>query len=273
MDYGRQTIFTEGRRFLEIEMANQKVLITAGASGIGRAIARAFAAKGNPVAVLDIDERALKALASEFASIEPFKCDVSSRSELERVVPAAVEALGGLDVLINNAGISGPTAPVEAFDPDAWDKVMQINLGGTFNVTRLAIPHLKQSNAASIIIMSSVAGRFGYPNRSAYSTSKWGLIGFMKTLARELGEDGIRVNAILPGAVAGERIENVLAGRARLSGRTVEDERKQAMALQSLQRFVDPDDIAALALFITSDAGKSISGQMLPIDNDMQQAS
>ncbi|CAG9271258.1 3-oxoacyl-(Acyl-carrier-protein) reductase [Paraburkholderia unamae] len=254
-------------------MGSQRVLITAGASGIGRAMAHAFAQNGASVAVIDIDEAALKTLAAELPGIETFKCDVSSRVEIEQVVPQAIGALGGLDVLVNNAGISGPTAPVESFDPDAWDKVMQINLGGTFNVTRLAIPHLKQSGAASIIVMSSVAGRFGYPNRSAYSTSKWGLIGFTKTLSRELGEWGIRVNAILPGAVAGQRIENVLAGRAQLSGRPVEDERREAMSLQSLQRFVDPNDIAALALFITSDAGKSISGQLLPIDNDMQQAS
>lgn len=254
-------------------MSKQKVLVTAGASGIGREIARAFLENGARVGVIDIDEAALKALTQELPGIETFTCDVSNRSEIEQVVPAAIAALGGLDVLVNNAGISGPTAPVEAFDPDAWDKVMQINLSGTFNVTRLAIPHLKRSESGSIIVMSSVAGRFGYPNRSAYSASKWGLIGFTKTLSRELGEYGIRVNTILPGAVAGERMENVLAGRAKLSGRTVEEERKQAMSIQSLQRFVDPRDIAALALFIASDAGKSISGQMLPIDNDMQTAS
>jgi len=257
----------------EVAMANQKVLITAGASGIGRAIAHAFAKAGASVAVIDIDETALRALALDLPGVQTFKCDVSIRTEIEQAVPAAIGALGGLDVLVNNAGISGPTAPVESFDPDAWDMVVQINLSGTFNVTRLAIPHLKQSGAASIIVMSSVAGRFGYPNRSAYSASKWGLIGFTKTLSRELGEAGIRVNTILPGAVAGERIENVLAGRAKLSGRPVEEERRLAMSLQSLQRFVDPNDIAALVVFVASDAGKSISGQILPIDNDMQQAS
>jgi NAD(P)-dependent dehydrogenase (short-subunit alcohol dehydrogenase family) len=155
----------------------------------------------------------------------------------------------------------------------AWEKVMQINLHGTFNVTRLAIPFLKKSQAASIIVMSSLAGRYGYPNRSAYSTSKWGLIGFTKTLALELGAFGIRVNAILPGAVSGERIENVLAGRAKLSGRSLEAERESALSIQSLKRFVDPKDIAALAFFLASDAGKSISGQMLPIDNDAAKAS
>lgn len=254
-------------------MSVQKVLVTAGASGIGRAIALAFANNGAKVFVVDVDASGLSALATASPNIDTAVCDMASRADIERVVPQAVEALGGLDVLVNNAGISGPTSSVENYDPDAWDAVMQINLGGTFNVTRLAISYLKQSRAGSIIVMSSVAGRFGYPNRSAYSVSKWGLIGFTKTLSRELGDSGVRVNAILPGAVEGDRIESVLAGRAQVSGRSVDDERRDAMSIQSLQRFVDPKDIAAMAVFLASDAAKSISGQMLPIDNDMQQAS
>jgi NAD(P)-dependent dehydrogenase (short-subunit alcohol dehydrogenase family) len=252
---------------------NQRVLVTAGASGIGREIARAFAANGARVFVCDIDAKGLDDLVQEIPGVATAVCDISKRDDIERMVPFGVNALGGLDVLVNNAGISGPTSPVEDFDSDAWDKVVQINLNGTFNVTRLAIPHLKKSLAGVIVIMSSVAGRFGYPNRSAYCATKWGLIGFTKTLSRELGAFGIRANAILPGAVAGPRIEKVFEGRAKLSGRSVEEERKAAMAIQSLQRFVDPRDIAALAVFLASDAGKSISGQMLPIDNDTQQAS
>lgn len=254
-------------------MPAQRVLVTAGASGIGREIAHAFVAAGAKVFVNDIDAAGLASLARESTSIATSVCDMSRRDEIERMVPEAVATLGGLDVLVNNAGISGPTAPVEEFDPAAWEQVMQINLNGTFYVTRLAIPHLRKSPAGSIIVMSSVAGRYGYPNRSAYAVSKWGLVGFTKTLSRELGESGIRVNAILPGAVDGSRIDKVLEGRAQASGRPVEEERSRAMALQSLQRFVDPKDIAALAVFLASDAGKSISGQMLPIDNDMQTAS
>lgn len=254
-------------------MSAQKVLVTAGASGIGREIARAFANNGAKVFVVDVDASGLAALAAELPEIATAVCDMANRTDIERAVPEAIRALGGLDVLVNNAGVAGPTSSVENYDPDAWDAVMQINLNGTFNVTRLAIPHLKRSRAGSIIMMSSVAGRFGYPNRSAYSVSKWGLIGFTKSLSRELGESGVRVNAILPGAVEGERIESVLAGRAQMSGRSVEEERRDAMSIQSLQRFVDPRDIAAMAVFLASDAGKSISGQMLPIDNDMQQAS
>lgn len=251
----------------------QRVLVTAGASGIGKEIAKAFVANGAKVCICDIDVTALDTAAKDIPGLITEVCDVSKRQDIERMVAAAVKSLGGLDVLVNNAGISGPTAPVEEMDPDAWEMVMQVDLTGTFNVTRLAIPHLKQSSAGVIINMSSVAGRFGYANRSPYCTAKWGLIGFTKTLSIELGAHGIRANAILPGAVGGARIEKVFEGRAQASGKPMEEIRKEAMAVQSIKRLVDPKDIAALAVFLASDAAKSISGQMVPIDNDMQAAS
>jgi len=254
-------------------MNNQRVLVTAGAAGIGREIVRAFAAGGATVFVCDIDAEGLRALAEEIEELKTGVCDVSSRNDIERMVGEAVQALGGLDVLVNNAGISGPTAPVEDMDPDEWEKVIQVDLNGTFNVTRLAIPHLKKSKAGVIINMSSVAGRFGYANRSPYCTTKWGIIGFTKTLSIELGEHGIRANAILPGAVDGPRIQRVFEGRAKQSSKSLDEIEQEAMAVQSIKRLVDPRDIAALAVFLASDAAKSISGQMLPIDNDMQQAS
>jgi NAD(P)-dependent dehydrogenase (short-subunit alcohol dehydrogenase family) len=249
---------------------SQRVLVTAGATGIGREFVRAFAANGAKVFVSDIDSKALDALAWEIKGLVTGICDNSKRSDIEAMVASAAEALGGLDVLINNAGIAGPTTPVEETNPDEWETVINVNLTGTFNVTRLAIPHLKKSSAPSIIIMSSAAGRFGFPNRSSYAASKWGLIGLTKTLSRELGKFDIRVNAILPGPVAGDRIERVIEARAKLSGRPLDEETACAMSLLSLQRFVDPKHIAALAVFLASDAGKSISGQMLPIDNDAQ---
>jgi NAD(P)-dependent dehydrogenase (short-subunit alcohol dehydrogenase family) len=189
------------------------------------------------------------------------------------MIEACAVALDGIDVLINNAGIAGPTAPVEKIDPDDWDKVIQVDITGTFNVTRMAIPYLKRSSSGVIIIMSSVAGRFGYENRSPYSTAKWGLIGFTKTLSIELGRYGIRANAILPGPVAGPRIESVLEGRAKANNTTIEAERKNAMSVQSIKQFVDPKDVAALAVFLASDSARMISGQILPIDGDMQKAS
>jgi NAD(P)-dependent dehydrogenase (short-subunit alcohol dehydrogenase family) len=252
---------------------SQRVLVTAGAAGIGRAIVQAFAAAGAKVHVCDLDAAALAELRAQFPGVSTSVCDIGERAAVQAMVGQAAAALGGLDVLVNNAGISGPTASVEQMDPDAWEAVLRINLTGTFNATRHAIPHLKRSKDATILVMSSLAGRFGYPNRSPYSTSKWGLIGLTKTLARELGEFGIRVNAILPGAVEGPRIERVLEGRAAASGRSVDEERAGALANQSVKRFVAPEEIGALAVFLASDAARSISGQIVPIDGDSQSAS
>jgi len=251
---------------------SRRILVTAGASGIGREFVRAFAALGDVVFVCDINADALKILKTEIPEIVTHVCDISKRAEIEKMVHEGVNALGGFDVLINNAGIAGPTSPVDEIDPAEWDKVMQIDLTATFDVTRLTVPYLKKSGAASIINMSSMAGRFGYENRSPYSTAKWGIIGFTKTLSIELGRYGIRVNAILPGPVEGERMDRVLEGRAKLSGKTKEEEKQNALSLQSIKQFVDPRDIAALAVFLASDNAKMISGQLFPIDGDIQKA-
>jgi NAD(P)-dependent dehydrogenase (short-subunit alcohol dehydrogenase family) len=250
----------------------QRVLITAGAGGIGREIARAFTAQAGKVYVCDIDETALTAIRKEIPGVTAAHCDMASRTAIERMVPEAVAALGGLDVLVNNAGIAGPTQPVDRMPPAEWDKVVAVNLTAMFDVSRLAIPHLKKSKGGCIINLSSIAGRGGFPNRSPYAATKWGVIGLTKTLSMELGEWNIRANAIAPGAVGGERIERVFAGRASISGRSVEEERERAMSVQSLKGFVDPKDIAALCVFLASDAAKAISGQVIPIDNDRRHA-
>jgi NAD(P)-dependent dehydrogenase (short-subunit alcohol dehydrogenase family) len=250
----------------------QRVLITAGAAGIGREFARAFAAQGAKIFICDIDEAGLAAMAKEIPGLVTRRCDMAKRGEIEAMVPAATAALGGLDVLINNAGIAGLTLPVEQYPPDDWDKVVVVNLTGMFDVTRLAIPALKQSKAGVIINMSSIAGRYGFANRSPYAATKWAVIGFTKTLSLELGAHGIRANAIAPGAVAGERIVRVFQGRAQLSGRSMDEVKAEAFSQQSIEDFIDPKDIAQLAVFLASPAAKSISGQVLPIDNDRQRA-
>jgi NAD(P)-dependent dehydrogenase (short-subunit alcohol dehydrogenase family) len=248
----------------------QRVLITAGASGIGREMARAFAATGASVFTCDIDEPGLDALRAEIPGLFTTVCDMASRADIERMVPQGIAALDGLDVLINNAGIAGPTAPTDAMPPEEWDRTLAVNITGMFDVTRLAIPALKNSAAGCIINMSSIAGRLGFVNRSPYAASKWAVIGFTKTLALELGGNGIRANAILPGAVAGERIERVFAGRARIANTSIDDVRAQALANQSIKAMVDPRDIAQLAVYLASPAARAISGQAIPIDNDRQ---
>ena len=248
----------------------QRVLITAGAGGIGLVMARAFAQAGARVHVADIDQVAVAQAIGE--RISGSVTDVGDPASVERLFEDVGKELGGLDVLVNNAGISGPTAPVADYDPAGWSAVINVNLNGTFNVTRRAIPLLKESRQASIIVMSSVAGRFGYANRVAYATSKWGLVGFAKTLSLELGPLGITCNAIHPGGVEGDRVRNVLQARTGLSGRTLAQETEAALENQSIKKFVNPSDIAELVMFLAGPHGRSISGQSIPIDGDSKAA-
>ncbi|SPL71331.1 SDR family oxidoreductase [Acinetobacter stercoris] len=251
-------------------MEQQKVLISAGASGIGKAIANVFIKHQALVCVIDIDPEAIKHFKNAYPQALAFQADLSNLAELENIFGQAIQALGGLDVLVNNTGVSGPTVSMQELPIDEWQKVIQINLNSTFRLTQLAIPYLKQARTASIINMSSAAGRFGYPNRIAYSTTKWGLVGFTKTLAMELGADNIRVNAIAPGAVEGPRFLGVLQKRAEVSGRSLEEETLQSLEVQSLKYMVNPQHIGELAFFLASDSGKSISGQLIPVDGDTQ---
>jgi NAD(P)-dependent dehydrogenase (short-subunit alcohol dehydrogenase family) len=247
---------------------SQRVLITAGAGGIGLAIAKAFVANGARVHIADVNAEAVAAIVAENENISGSVGDISKAEDLDVLFNDVAEQLGGLDVLINNAGIAGATAPASDYPVDTWAAVVNINLTGTLMVTQRAIPLLKESTAGSILVMSSLAGRFGYPNRIAYATTKWGLVGFTKTLALELGEDGITANTIHPGAVDGPRMGSVLTGRAEVNGTTIEEETNKALDNQSIRKFIDPNDIAALALFLAGPHARTISGQMFPIDGD-----
>lgn len=238
---------------------------------LGQLVAEAGQEPGERGALLlhiaDLDEAALAEATGRSATTTGTVADVTDPAAVERLFADVHRELGGLDVLINSAGIAGPTASVEDYDAEAWNSVPAVNLTATFMVPQRAHPLLKASGRGSIIVMSSVAGRFGYPNRVAYSTTEWGLVGFAKTLALELGPHGITVNTIRPGAVAGARIERVLAGRAEASGTDVETERTKALDNQSVREFTDPADVGALAVFLAGPHGHSISGQVLPIDD------
>ena len=189
---------------------------------------------------------------------------------IQPMFETAMQALGGLDILVNNTGISGPTVAADELSFEDWTQVLNLNLNSTFMMTKLAIPYLKQSDSGAIINLSSIAGRMGYPFRLAYSTSKWGIIGFTKTLSMELGAFDIRVNAVLPGAVDGERVQRVLQARADAMNISLGEVTQNALANQSLKQFVNPKHIADLCVFLASDSASSISGQILPIDGDKQ---
>src|SRR3954470_11659351 len=203
---------------MDLDIKGLRVLVTAGANGIGLAIAHAFAAEGAKVHTCDVDVGALAALALSDPAITQTPCDVSDRAAVKRLFEEATAKLGGLDVLVNNAGIAGPTAKVAEMHPEDWDRCLEICLTGQFNCTRLAVPLLRQSNNASIVNISSAAGRLGFAMRTPYAAAKWGVIGFTKSLSTELGPDNIRVNAILPGLVAGDRQRRVLEAKAQQRG-------------------------------------------------------
>jgi NAD(P)-dependent dehydrogenase (short-subunit alcohol dehydrogenase family) len=245
------------------------VLVTGGAAGIGRAIAARFVTAGDKVLTCDVDAGELDAAKAALPGLITVPCDVSDSRQVDLLFATIERDLGGLDVLVANVGIGGPTLPADQLPLADWQRVMDVNLTGTFDVTRRAIPLLKASKG-TIVIMSSAAGRLGYPNRMPYAVSKWGLVGMAKTLAAELGEYGISANAILPGAVGGDRFERVIEGRAALSGRSFEDEMMAGFTNQSLKQVVEPDHVADLVHILTTPAGRSISGAALPIDNDLQ---
>ncbi|MDQ2917910.1 MAG: SDR family oxidoreductase [Pseudomonadota bacterium] len=255
---------------MNLQLDGLRVLITAGASGIGVATARAFAREGARVHISDVDRKALDALADSDPALSRSVCDVSDRGQVAAMFDAALGGLGGLDVLVNNAGIAGPTAKCEDVTLDDWERTLAVNITGQFNCAQLAIPHLRRSSNPSIVNLSSAAGRFGFPLRTPYSASKWAVIGFTKSLSIELGGDGIRVNAICPGSVAGRRIESVYANKAAARGVDPAVVLEEALAKTSLHRLVTADDIANTIVFLCSPAGANISGQAIAVDGDAQ---
>jgi NAD(P)-dependent dehydrogenase (short-subunit alcohol dehydrogenase family) len=247
-----------------------RVLATGGAAGIGAAIAKAFNEVDARVSLCDVDPSAVEAIRKEIPGVHAVVADVSKSQDAERVVRTSAEALGGLDVLVNNAGIAGPTARVEEIEPQDWDRTVATNLNSQFYFLHQAVPILKASPNASIIAMSSVAGRLGYPFRTPYASTKWAIVGMMKSLAIELGPDAIRVNALLPGLVAGPRIDRVIQARADALGVSFDDMKKTYLQKVSLRRMVTTTDIAAVALFLCSPAAANITGQAISVDGNME---
>lgn len=248
----------------------QRVLITAGAAGIGRAIAERLSRYGARIFVCDVDDSVIGAFGLAFPAAGRIKADVSDDSAVDRMFDAISKTLGGLDALINNAGIAGPTGGVDEIDPADWRRCLEVGLTGQFLCARRAVPMLKAAGGGSIVNMSSAAGRHGYAFRTPYSAAKFGVIGFTQSLAKELGPQNIRVNAILPGIVKGPRMTGVIRDRAAQLGLTYEEMEKQYLARVSLRRMVSPHDVAAMVAFLLSDAGANISGQSLGVDGNVE---
>jgi len=254
----------------QISLAGKRVVVTAGGDGIGLEIARAFAASGSKVLVCDIQTESIERLAKSLPNVHSCIADVSREEDVASMFELVDQKLGGLDVLVNNAGIAGPTGGIETLLLADWERTLAVNLTGQFLCIRQAVPRLRKGSNPSIINLSSVAGHLGMPRRAPYSASKWGVVGLTKTLAIELGSSGIRVNAILPGAVDGPRIQAVIAASAKTLGKPVEEVARVYTTQAALGRMVTALDVANMVLFAASDLAANVTGQELVVDGYTQ---
>ncbi len=237
------------------QLTGLRALVTGGGSGIGAAIAARLARGGATILVVDVDSLTTPDVVA----------DVSDTAAVDHLFKEVSRRLGGLDVLVNNVGIAGPTAPVDEMDPEAFDHCVRVNLGSMFRCTRKAVPLLRERRG-SIVNISSTAGIFGYPLRSPYAAAKWAVVGLTKTWAMELGPVGIRVNAICPGSVGGSRMDGVIEREAASTGVTAAAVRSAYASQVSMGSFVDADDIAEAVAFLSSPGARFISGQALGVD-------
>ena len=244
----------------------QTVLLTAGRSGIGRAMAEAFHASGYLVAITDVDKDALHAITQTLPDVMCFHADVCNEADMQALDTALHDSWNRLDVVMANAGIAGPTAALANVELADWQRCLAVNLDGAFLTCRIAAKWMSAKKQGVITLTSSTAGLFGYPFRSAYASAKWGIIGLMKTLAMELGPDGIRVNAICPGAVSGNRMDRVIANEARTRGISKDKLRSGYADCVSLKSFVDANDVADMALYLASEKARMISGMAMAVD-------
>ena len=261
-----------------------KVAIVTGAGrGIGRSHALLLASEGAAVVVNDLGgssggdgtdstpaQEVVDEITAKGGKAVANYDSVSSWDGAQRLIQQAVDELGGLDVLINNAGIAGPTGRVEDISIADWERTIAVDLNSMFYCTRLAVPLLKAAGGGSIINLSSVAGRLGYAMRTPYSSAKWAVVGFTKSLANELGPSNIRVNALQPGLVDGDRIRNVIRAKAKATGVTEAQFEAELLSRVSLRRMVSAQDIANMALFLATTPGANISGQALSICGNVE---
>jgi NAD(P)-dependent dehydrogenase (short-subunit alcohol dehydrogenase family) len=249
---------------MELTTKGQRVLITAAADGIGRVMAETFVKAGAKVHICDVVSSAVDETVKALG-VTATLCDVSDLGQVEQLFTDVKKHLAGLDVLVNNAGIAGPTGKVEDISVEDWRRCIDVDLNGMFYCTRLAMPLLKAAGGGSIVNLSSAAGRLGFPFRTPYAAAKWAVVGFTKSLSMEVGTDNIRVNAIQPGIVEGSRIDRVIEAKAKAIGISFEEQKKISLERVSMHTMVSPQDIANMALYLASDLGKHITGQAISV--------
>lgn len=252
-----------------MKLEGKVAIVTGGGGGIGRAISLRFANEGAAIVVAGPTAEKIAGVEKEIRDAGnralAVLTDVADEARVRQMISAAVEKFGQIDVLVNNAGIAGPTALVPNVSREDWDHTFAINLTGAFLCAKHALPHMIERQSGCVINITSIAGLQAYAFRGPYCASKWGMIGLTQTLAEEVGRYGITANAIAPGPVRGPRIERVIRNRADEMKLPFEEVERQYVEPTALKRMVEEEDIAAMALFLASDEGRNITGETLNI--------
>ena len=245
------------------------VLVTGGSQGIGKAIAEKLCAAGAAGGIAALDDPALKSTSAEFQSkgfkFKSYGVDLSDDAQADSVVKSVVRDLGPVDILINNAGITGPTGRADQLATGDWDKTLQTNLRTPFVLSRAVIPSMIERKTGRIINISSIAGKMAYPLRTPYAASKWGLVGLTLTLAQELGPYNVRVNVVCPGPTRTELIDSVIRARAAAAGVSVDEMFQEYVRATALKRMVLPEEVADVVLFLCSPESDAITGQAIDV--------
>lgn len=246
---------------MAIRLDSQRAVVTAGAGGLGLVVAQSLAEAGAITFVCDVDQSSLEALPDQ---LHGARVDVADAEAVAAWLgPIAAE---GIDILVNNAGPAGPTSPVEEIDPNVWRRCVEVCLSGQFYCIRQVVPSMKERGGGAIINITSTAGLMGMPNRAPYVAAKFGVVGLTKTLAMELGRDNIRVNAIAPGSITGDRMDRVIAAHAAAEGISVEAAKSIYVEGTSMGAFVSPQEVADLVLYLVGPSGRHVSGQVISVD-------
>ena len=256
---------------MPLSLHNKKIIISAGASGIGWATAKVCLSKGAIVYICDIDIKSLKKTQKHPLNnkrLFSFECDASDEYEVSDLFNKIRKKTKKIDALINNVGVAGPTGTLEKLSSDDWEKTLKINVISHFYFTKQSIPMLKKNKSGSIINISSGAGIMGFPLRSPYAASKWAVIGVTKTLAMELGKYKIRVNAICPGTIKGDRMVRVIRDKAKFLKVSKKIIEKDFVSMASMNCWIYEEDIGKMCSFLISSEGERISGQTIPIDGN-----
>ena len=252
-------------------LKNKKIIISAGASGIGWATAKVCLSKGATVFLCDIEKNYLNKVKKHPLNkkkLFAYGCDASNENDVKNLFKQISKKTKKIDALINNVGIAGPTGTIEKLKSKDWEETLKVNVISHFYFSKLAIPMLKKNKGGSIINLSSTAGILGFPLRSPYAASKWAVVGVTKTLALELGKYKIRVNAICPGTIKGDRMVRVVRDKAKflkISKKAVE---KEFLSMASLSNWIYQEDIGKMCSFLISDDSARISGQIIGVDGN-----